>query len=139
MRDDRGDCTGLGYFLGFQAAALKHIHKVHIAADIKLVRAVKADTAVFKQAGHNTMGNSCPDLAFDIIADNRHPGITELLSPFRVRSNENRQAVHKTAVGIHSALGIVLICLFGADRQIADKDINLAVTQNLGHVYRFFR
>src|SRR5581483_1731353 len=51
VRDLRRDGLGLGDLLRLEAGALQHVHEVHVAAEVELVRAQQLDTAVFEQLG----------------------------------------------------------------------------------------
>src|SRR5699024_2751783 len=48
MIDVGGYRLCLRYLLGFQAFALQHVLEVHVAADIKLIRAVEHHAAILK-------------------------------------------------------------------------------------------
>ena len=65
-----GHGIGLGYFLALQPFALKHVHEVGVATEVELVGAVDANTSVFEQAGEHAVGDGCPNLALDVVADN---------------------------------------------------------------------
>ena len=135
VRNDGGDGAGLGNLLGFQTLALKHVHEVHVAADIELVRAVEAHATVLEQAGEHTVRNGRANLALDIVADDRQTGLAELVSPLRVGGDEHWQAVHERAAGIDGGLGVSLVSLLGTNRQVADEDVGLGVAQHLGNVH----
>ena len=109
VRHHGSDRTGLGNLLGLQTGTLQHVHEVHVAADIELVGAIETHAAILEQASQHTVGDGGADLRLDIVADNRHTGITELLRPLRIGGDEHRQAVHERAAGIHGGLGIGLV------------------------------
>ena len=136
VRHHGSDGASLGNLLGFQARTLQHVHEVHIAAHIKLVRAVQAHATIFEQAGEHAMRDRGADLGLDVVTDDRHAGITELLSPLRIGGDEHRQTVHERASGIHGGLGVRLVGPLGTDRQVRNKHIYLLVAQHLGHVDR---
>ena len=136
VRHHGGDGASLGNLLGLQARALQHVHEVHVAAHIELVRAVQAHATVFKQAGEHAVRDRGTNLGLDVVTDDRHAGVTELLRPFRIGGDEHRQAVHERASGVHGGLGVRLVGLLGTDRQVGNKHVDLLVTQHLGHVDR---
>ena len=130
------DGAGLGDLLGFQAGTLQHVHEVHVAAHIELVGAVETHTTVFEQAGEHTVRDRGADLALDVVADDRHAGIAELLGPLRVGGDEHGQAVDEGHARIHGGLGVGLVGLLGTHRQVGDEYVDLLVAQHLGHVHR---
>ena len=79
--DHAGDCAGLGDFFAFQPFALEHVHKVGVAAEVKLVGAVNADAAINEKAGQNTVQDGGANLALDVIAQDGQAGFFEALSP----------------------------------------------------------
>ena len=136
VRHHGSDGAGLGNLLGFQARALQHVHEVHVAAHVELVRAVQTHATILEQTGEHAVRDGGADLGLDIVADDRHTGITELLSPFRIGCDEHRQAVHERASGVHGGLGVCLVGLLGTDRQVGNEHVDLLVAQHLGHVDR---
>lgn len=83
VRHHGSDGAGLGDLLGFQAGTLQHVHEVHVAADVKLVRTIQTHTAILEQTGQHAVRDGGADLRLDIVADNRHTSVTELLRPLR--------------------------------------------------------
>ena len=77
----RGDRLGLGDLLRLQPLALEHVLEVHVAADVELVGAVQHDAAVLEQLGQHPVGDGGADLRLDVVADDRHAGVLELLPP----------------------------------------------------------
>ena len=131
-----GDGARLRDLLGLEARTLQHVHEVHVAAHIELVGAVETHTTVFEQAGEHTVRDRGADLALDVVADDRHAGIAELLGPLRVGGDEHGQAVDEGHARIHGGLGVGLVGLFGTHRQVGDEYVDLLVAQHLGHVHR---
>ncbi len=136
VRHDGRDGAGLGDLLGFQTGALQHVHEVHVAADIELVRAVETHATVLEQAGEHTVGDRRADLGLDVVADDRHARVAELLRPFGIGGDEHRQAVDESASGIHRGLRVGLVGLLGTDRQVRDQHVDLLVAQHLRHIDR---
>src|SRR6476620_5167794 len=137
--DVGGDGLGLGDLLGLQAVALEHVLEVHVAADVQLVRAVQGDAAVLEQLGHDAVRDGGTDLALDVIAHDRHARGGELVRPLLGAGQEDRQGVDERHAGIDRALGVELGGLLGADRQVADHDVNLGVLEGLDDVDRLLR
>ena len=131
-----GDGARLRDLLGLEARTLQHVHEVHVAAHIELVGAVETHTTVFEQAGEHTVRDRGADLALDVVADDRHAGIAELLGPLRVGGDEHGQAVDEGHARIHGGLGVGLVGLLGTHRQVGDEYVDLLVAQHLGHVDR---
>ena len=75
------------------------------------------------------------DLRLDVVANDRHAGIAELLRPLRVGRDEHGQAVDERAAGVHRGLRIRLVRFFRADRQVRDQDVDLLVAQHLGYIH----
>ena len=57
-------------------------------------------------------------LAFDIVADQRHPALTKPFAPLRILGDEHRNTVNKTATGAQRLLGIPPGGSLRTDRQI---------------------
>ena len=61
------------------------------------------------------------DLALDVVADDRHAGVGELLGPDRVARDEHRDRVHERHPGVEAALRVVLLRVLGPDREVARR------------------
>ena len=136
VRHHGSDGAGLGDLLGFQTGTLQHVHEVHVAAHIELVGAVQAHATVFEQTGEHTVGDRGADLGLDVVADDRHTSVTELLRPLRIGGDEHRQAVHERTASVHSGLSVSLVRLLGTNRQVGNQHVDLLVTQHLRHIHR---
>ena len=123
VADLRCHRLGLGDLLRLQTIALEHVLEVHVAADVQLVRAIEDDATVFEELRHDSVGDGRPDLALDVVADDRQAGVLELLRPLRGPGDEDRQGVDESAAGIDRALGVELGGCLGSNREIADNDI----------------
>jgi hypothetical protein len=66
-----------------------------------------------------------PDLALDVVADDRQPGLLEALVPVVLAGDEDRQAVDEADAGGERLLDVPLGRLLGPDRQVTDEDIGL--------------
>ena len=130
----RGYGLRLGDLFGFQALALEHILKIHIAAHIELHGALQAHAAVFKELRHDAVSNGGAHLGLNIIAHDGQPGVFELLRPYRIRSNKDRQGIDKGAAGIDGRLGVELIRFFRAHRQVGDYDVGAGLAEYGGDV-----
>ena len=73
------------------------------------------------------MGDGGADLRLDVVADDRHTGVLELLRPLRGAGDEDRQRVDEADTGVDGALGVELRGVLGADGQVADQDVGLGV------------
>ena len=61
-----------------------------------------------------------PTWRLDVVADDRQAGVGELLRPLRVGGDEDRQRVDEGAAGVDRGLGVELVGLLRADRQVGD-------------------
>jgi len=93
VRDHAGDRAGLGDLLGLKALALQHIQEVRVAAEVELVGAVNAHTAVDEQAGEDAVQDGRANLGLDVVAQDGQTGILEAFAPVLGRGNEDRDAV----------------------------------------------
>ena len=132
--DLAGDRLGLGDLLRLQPLALEHVLEVHVAADVELVGAVEHHAPVLEQAGQDAVDDGGADLALDVVADDRHAGRLELRGPLRVGRDEHRDGVDERHAGVEAGLGVVLLGLLGADRQVRHEHVGPGVAQRLGHV-----
>jgi hypothetical protein len=82
------------------------------------------------------VGDGGPDLALDVVADDRHAGGAELLGPFRNPCDEDRQAVHEADAGVDRALGVEPGGILGAHREVADHHVRAGLTKSGDHVDR---
>ena len=131
-----GHRLGLGDLLGLETLALEHVHEVHVAADVELHRAVQDDAAVFEQPRQHPVGDGGADLALDVVADDRHAGGAELLRPLRGAGDEHGQRVDERDLGVDRALRVELRRVLGADRQVADQDVDPGLTKGRDDVDR---
>ena len=76
------------------------------------------------------------DLRLDVVADDRHAGGGELVRPLLGAGDEDRQRVDEGDAGVDGGLGVELGGVLGADRQVADEDVDLGVPQRLSDVDR---
>ena len=74
------------------------------------------------------------DLALDVVADDRHAGVLELLGPFGVARDEHRNGVHEGDARVERGLGVVLLGLLRTDGQVRDEDVGARVAQCLRYV-----
>ena len=58
-----GDGLRLRDLLRLEALALQHVHEVHVAADVELVRAIDGHAAIFEQLREHAVGDGGADLA----------------------------------------------------------------------------
>ena len=80
------------------------------------------------------MGDGCADLTLDVVSDDRHPGLCELLRPNWIGSYEDRKCIDECDLGVESALRVELSGLLGSDRQVTDEDVNPLVLECLDHI-----
>ena len=132
----RGDRLGLGDLLGLEAIALEHVHEVHVAADVELVGPVDGDAAVLEQPGQHAVGDGGAHLALDVVADDRHTGVRELLGPLRRAGDEHGKRVDEGDLRVDGALRVVLRGLLRADGQVADQDVDLVLQEAGDDVHR---
>src|SRR5271170_1149279 len=85
----RLDGLCLGYLLRLQAAPLKHIEEIGVSGSVKLIGPIETNAPVAEQPRQRPMYDGRPDLALDIVADNRDPRISKLLRPVRVRDRKS--------------------------------------------------
>ena len=122
------DCTDCVFeiFFEIEPLALEHVHEVHVAAEVQLVRPVELGAAVLEQLREHAVGDRGADLALDVVADDRDARVAELPRPFRVAGDEDRKRVHERDAGVDRALGVEARGLLGADRQVGHQDVGLA-------------
>ena len=77
-----------------------------------------------------------PDLALDVVADDRDAGVTELAGPLGVRGDEDGDGVDEGDTRIEAGLGVVALGPLGADREVGDQDVGPGLAQRGGHVDR---
>ena len=102
--DLAGHGLGLGDLLRLEALALEHVLEVHVAAHVELVRVVERQAAVLEEAGENAVDDGGADLALDVVAHDRHAGVTELAGPRGVRGDEDRDGVDEGDAGVEAGL-----------------------------------
>src|SRR5215218_353895 len=85
------------------------------------------------------MDDRRPDLALDVVADDRQAGILEALVPVVLAGDEDRQAVDEADAGGERLLDVPLGRLLGADRQVTDEDVGLGLLEDADHVRGFAR
>ena len=130
--EHRGDGVGLRDLLGLEALALEHVQEVRVAAEVELVRPIEPDAAIHEQAGQHAVGDRRPDLALDVVADDRQALLGEAALPVRLTPDEHRDGVDEPDAGAERLLDVPLGRLLGADRQVRDHDVDLALLED-GH------
>ena len=73
--DLAGHGLGLGDLLRLEALALEHVLEVHVPAEVELVGVVEGQAAVLEQPGEDPVDDGGADLALDVVADDRDPGV----------------------------------------------------------------
>src|SRR6476469_3627118 len=63
-------------------------------------------------------------------------GVLELLGPHGVGGDEDGQGVDERDLRVDRALGVELVGLFGADREVGDEDVGPGVLEDLHDVDR---
>ena len=116
---------------------LKHVEEIRIATGIQLIGAVDGHAAVAEQTRQLAVNDGRADLAFDVVADDRHTGLAEAVRPIGVRGDEYRHAVDHGDTRVEACLGVMLDRLFRAHGQIADKNLRPGIAKRLGDVFRF--
>ena len=117
-----------------EALALEHVHEVHVAAEVQLVRPVELHAAVLEQLREHPVDDRGADLALDVVADDRQARLDELARPRRFEAMNTGRQFTKADAGVDRALRVELRGLFGADREVAHEHVGLGVAQRLGHV-----
>ena len=75
-----------------------------------------------------------PDLALDVVADDRKAGVVEFPRPFRVRGEKHRNAIDHGDAGAETRLGVKPSRPLGADRQVAQQNLRARFAQFHGDV-----
>ncbi len=117
--DHRGDRVRLADLLRLEPLALQHVEEVGVAAEVQLVGAVDPDAAVHEQAGQHAMRDRGADLALDVVADDRQPGLGESALPVGLAADEDRDGVDEGDARLDRLLDVPLRGLLAADRQVA--------------------
>src|SRR4051794_7161308 len=136
---DRGDGVGLRDLLRVQPLALEHVVEVHVAADVELRGPLQPHAAVVEEPRQRPVDDRRPDLALDVVADDRQPGLTEALVPVVLAGDEDRQAVDEADAGGERLLDVPLGRLLGADRQVTDEHVGLGLFEDADDVRGFAR
>ena len=134
--EHRGDGVGLADLLGLEALALEHVEEVGVAAEVQLVGPVDADAAVHEQAGEHAVGDRRPDLALDVVADDRQALLGEPALPVRLAADEHRDRVDEADAGLERLLDVPLRRLLAAHREVGDHDVDLALAEDPDDVGR---
>ena len=77
-----------------------------------------------------------PTWRLDVVADDRHAGVLELLRPLGVAGDEHRQRVDEGDAGVDRALRVELVGVLRAHRQVGDEHVDLGVAQGCDDVDR---
>ncbi len=77
-----------------------------------------------------------PTWRLDVVADDRDAGVLELLGPLGVGGDEDRQRVDEGHAGVDRALGVELVGLLRAHREVGDEHVGLGVLEHLDDVDR---
>src|SRR5699024_2793319 len=136
VRDLRGDGLGLGDLLGLQPLPLQHVLEVHVAAEVELVGPVHDHTAVLEQLGQHPVGDGRTDLRLDVVTDDGHARLCELVGPLGVGGDEHGKRVDKGHTGIDGALGVELVGLLRADREVGHEHVGLGRLEGRHDVHR---
>src|ERR1022692_37194 len=135
VRDLGGDRLRLGDLLRHQPLALQHVHEVHVAAEVELVCAEQFNAAVLEQLGQHAVRDSGAHLRLDVVTDDRHARVGELLGPHRVGGDEHGQRVDECDARVDGALRVVPVSLLGTDRQVRHQHVGAGVAENLGDIH----
>ena len=63
------------------------------------------------------------ELALDVVADDRDALLAKLPAPFRMRGDEDRDAVDQRDACVEAGLCVVVSGILGTDRKIADQNL----------------
>ena len=132
-----GDGLRLRDLLRLEPFALEHVLEVHVAAEVELIGAVDGQPAVLEETGEDAVDDRGPDLALDVVTDDRHAGLREPGGPHRVAGDEDRYGVDERDPGIEAGLGVVLLGRLGPDGEVGDEDLGARPAQGGGHVDGF--
>jgi hypothetical protein len=67
-----------------QAAALQHVHEIHISAEVQLVGVVDVDAAILQKASEHSVGDRRTDLRLDVVTDDWHSSGRKACGPLGV-------------------------------------------------------
>ena len=132
--EHRRDRVRLRDLLRLEALALEHVEEVRVAADVQLHRLVEVHAALAEEAREHAVRDRGADLRLDVVADDRHARLLEALLPVVLARDEDRHAVHHRAAGVEDLLGVPLGRHLGADGQVVDDDVDLALLEDPDHV-----
>ena len=79
------------------------------------------------------------DLRLDVVADDQDAGVLELLRPLGVGGDEDREGVDERDARVDRALGVELVGLLQAHRQVGHQHVGLDVARGLDDVDRVGR
>ncbi|CAB4934172.1 unannotated protein [freshwater metagenome] len=81
------------------------------------------------------MGDGCTHLRLDVVTNNWHTGLGELVSPFRCACNEDRKCIDKANARIDCTLCVEARCLLGSHGQVAHQHVHFALTEHSDDIY----
>ena len=113
---------------------IEHVQEIRVAPGIELVGPFQLYAALFEQFGQHAMCDRGPQLGFDVVADQRQPGLFESSRPLRVAGDEYGNVVHKSGPGAEGAFGIKPGRLLGTHWQIIHDDFGSRLTERLHDV-----
>ncbi|MBA7644816.1 hypothetical protein ES703_52563 [subsurface metagenome] len=102
-----------------------------------MVGSFQLDAAVSKQPGKDTVGNSCANLRFYIITNNRGPPFGKALLPVTLSGDKNRDTIDKATASRQHLLDIPFRRLFTAHRQIVNDHIGLGFLKDFNYIRRW--
>src|SRR5579875_140926 len=127
MLDLTGHGLGLGNLFRLETVAFEHVAKVHVSAHVELVGAIQCQPSVLEEPGEHAMHNRRSDLAFDVIADDRNPGIAKSSCPGWIGGNEDGDRVYEGHTSFDCSGRVCALSHLGSDGKVTDEDIGSAV------------
>ena len=92
--------------------------------NIQLIGVVYPYPSVFKQSRQRAMDDRRPNLALDVIADDRYVLLCEALCPPFFGGDKHGNAIDKADTCFKTCLGIIRRRLFRSNRQVAEENIS---------------
>ncbi|PAV69713.1 hypothetical protein WR25_08442 [Diploscapter pachys] len=108
---------------------VRHVEEVGVAAGVQLIGAVQLHAALGEQVGQHAVDDRRAQLRLDVVADDRDAGILELLRPFGVRRDEDRDVVDEGDSGFQRAFGVEFGRFLAADGQVVHQHVGAARLQ----------
>ena len=98
--------VGLADLLAFQPGTLQHVVEIGVTADIQLAGTFNFHAAIMEQLDQITVYDRRPDLALNVVTNDRQPGGGKFGLPFGAAGNEDRNTVDHRAASLDDLISV---------------------------------